>query len=92
MLSLRSLIKDRPQDPMENAIWWTEFVIRHKGAPHLHSTTADEPWYRRQDMDIIAVVSVGSTIVLSLALVVLYKFLLYSVNVFIYRPKHEKVS
>ena len=29
------LTKDQPIDPLENAVWWTEYVIRHKGAPHL---------------------------------------------------------
>ncbi|VVC33109.1 UDP-glucuronosyl/UDP-glucosyltransferase [Cinara cedri] len=32
---LSQIFLDRPVSPMETAIYWTEYVIRHKGAPHL---------------------------------------------------------
>ncbi|XP_012260499.2 uncharacterized protein LOC105688622 [Athalia rosae] len=80
MIEINSLIKDRPQDTMENAIWWTEYVIRHRGAPHLQSVTADYPWYMRHDMDIVAFCSVGSAIILLFALFVLYKSVSYSIS------------
>ncbi|XP_046750956.1 UDP-glycosyltransferase UGT5-like [Diprion similis] len=82
MLNLRSLLKDKPHDILENAIWWTEHVIRHKGAPHLHSTTADEPWYQRQDMDIIAFLTSLFVISLILSLLVFYKCIIYSIRLF----------
>ncbi|XP_046747843.1 UDP-glycosyltransferase UGT5-like [Diprion similis] len=75
MLSLRSLLEDKPHDPLDNAVWWTEYVIRNKGAPHLHTSSADEPWYQRQDMDIVAFISASSTIAIVLALIVLYRLL-----------------
>ncbi|XP_015513251.1 UDP-glycosyltransferase UGT5 [Neodiprion lecontei] len=75
MLTLRSLLEEKPHDPLENAIWWTEYVIRNRGAPHLHSSSADEPWYQRQDMDIIAFISASSSISIFLALVILYRLL-----------------
>ncbi|XP_046737948.1 UDP-glycosyltransferase UGT5-like [Diprion similis] len=78
MMDLRNLIKDKPYDSMENAIWWTEHVIRHKGAPYLQSTTADEPWYQLQDMDIVFILSAGSLVTLSFVLVVFYKLLISS--------------
>ncbi|KAK7863665.1 hypothetical protein R5R35_006192 [Gryllus longicercus] len=34
---LSVVMKDQPQTPMERAIFWAEYSIRHKGAPHLHS-------------------------------------------------------
>ncbi|XP_012287223.1 UDP-glucuronosyltransferase [Orussus abietinus] len=55
MVELHSLIADKPSESWETAVWWTEYVIRHKGdMSHLHSTTADEPWHQRFDRDIIA--------------------------------------
>ncbi|XP_012266628.2 UDP-glucosyltransferase 2-like [Athalia rosae] len=80
MSNLRSLLGDKPNDAMETAIWWTEHVIRHRGAPQLHSTVADEPWYRRYDMDLIAIVSAGSVIVLQAFLFISYKFLVYGIR------------
>ncbi|XP_065172842.1 UDP-glucuronosyltransferase 1A9-like [Atheta coriaria] len=32
---LAERIQDEPMTPLEKAIWWTEYVIRHKGAQHL---------------------------------------------------------
>ncbi|XP_020710188.2 UDP-glycosyltransferase UGT5-like [Athalia rosae] len=80
MLNLRSLLKDKPKDPLENAIWWTEHVIRRRGAPQLHCSTADEPWYSRYDMDVIAILSAGSVIATFLTLAMFYKFLLYGIG------------
>lgn len=72
MIDLRSLIDDKPHDPLETAIWWTEHVIRHGGAPQFHSVAADRPWYVRQDMDIVACFSVGFVIFVGLTLILLY--------------------
>ncbi|XP_046627123.1 UDP-glycosyltransferase UGT5-like isoform X1 [Neodiprion virginianus] len=94
MLKLRDLIRDKPYDSLENAVWWTEHVIRHKGAPHLHSTTANDPWYQRQDMDLIFLISAAILTALTVSLVVLYKLLLYSIHVLKYKllvSKKEKV-
>ncbi|XP_046751368.1 uncharacterized protein LOC124414463 [Diprion similis] len=90
MLNLRDLIRDKPYDSLDNAVWWTEHVIRHKGAPHLHSTTADEPWYQRQDMDLIFLISAGFLTAFSLILVVLYELSVYSIRVFKYQIAASK--
>lgn len=34
---LSALYNDRPQDPLELGIYWVEYVLRHKGAPHLRN-------------------------------------------------------
>ncbi|XP_046751365.1 uncharacterized protein LOC124414461 [Diprion similis] len=85
MLKLRDLIRDKPYDSLENAVWWTEHVIRHKGAPHLHSTTADDPWYQQQDMDLIFLISTAVWTALIVTLFVLYKLLLHSIHVLKYQ-------
>ncbi|XP_046434370.1 uncharacterized protein LOC124186582 [Neodiprion fabricii] len=90
MLSLRFLIKDRPYDTLENAIWWTEHVIRHRGAPYLLSTTANDPWYQRQDVDIIAFLSATFVTILILVLLITYKCIIYNIKAFRYRPVNKK--
>ncbi|XP_046737937.1 UDP-glycosyltransferase UGT5-like [Diprion similis] len=80
MLDLQNLLNDKPYDSMENAIWWTEHVIRHKGAPYLQSTTVNEPWYQHQNMDIIFIISAVSLSASCLTLIVSYKVLLYSIR------------
>ncbi|XP_046627120.1 UDP-glycosyltransferase UGT5-like isoform X1 [Neodiprion virginianus] len=80
MLKLRDLMEDKPYDSLENAVWWTEHVIRHKGAPYLHSTTADDPWHQRQDMDIIFIITTAIQTALSISAVVVYKLMAYCIH------------
>ncbi|RLU27577.1 hypothetical protein DMN91_001381 [Ooceraea biroi] len=58
MRKLRYLLQDLPYNPMDNAIWWVEHVIRHKGAPHLRNKSRDMPWYQVELLDIMAIIIV----------------------------------
>ncbi|XP_057670661.1 uncharacterized protein LOC130902488 [Diorhabda carinulata] len=49
------LIKDRPIKPLDLAVYWVEFVIRHKGAPHLKVYGSNLPWYQYFLLDVIIV-------------------------------------
>ncbi|KAM0725023.1 UDP-glycosyltransferase UGT5 [Formica fusca] len=59
MLKLRDLLHDLPYDPLNNAIWWVEHVIRHKGARHLRNKSRDMPWYKTQLLDMLAIVLIS---------------------------------
>ncbi|KAK9498364.1 hypothetical protein O3M35_003014 [Rhynocoris fuscipes] len=48
-----AIFKDKPISPMDNAIYWIEYVIRHKGAPHLRPAVLDLYWYQRLMLDVI---------------------------------------
>lgn len=61
---LSRLFRDRPQTPLETAIFWTEYVIRHGGAPHLRSAAMDLTWYQYLLIDVIAVIMLSVIIVL----------------------------
>ncbi|XP_018568770.1 UDP-glucuronosyltransferase 2B19 isoform X1 [Anoplophora glabripennis] len=52
--TLASLMYDQPIDGLKRAIWWIEYVIRHKGAKHLRSPILDIPWWQYFMLDIIA--------------------------------------
>ncbi|KAG7224547.1 hypothetical protein INR49_011299, partial [Caranx melampygus] len=45
MQRLSRLHRDQPILPMDQAIFWVEYVMRHKGAPHLRSEAYKMPWY-----------------------------------------------
>jgi glucuronosyltransferase len=49
---------------MEQAVYWTEYVIRHKGAPHLRSAVLDLAWYQYFLLDVIAVLALVAVCVL----------------------------
>jgi glucuronosyltransferase len=39
---------------MDTAIYWTEYVIRHHGAPHMRTAGADLPLYQYLLLDVTA--------------------------------------
>nr|XP_012218629.1 PREDICTED: UDP-glucuronosyltransferase-like isoform X1 [Linepithema humile]XP_012218630.1 PREDICTED: UDP-glucuronosyltransferase-like isoform X1 [Linepithema humile] len=82
MLELKALNEDKPYNLLENTIWWIEFVIRHKSALHLHTSIANEPWYKRYDTDIIAILSIVTFIILLSALIIIYKLIKISFTCF----------
>ncbi|KAI5706750.1 hypothetical protein M8J75_010991 [Diaphorina citri] len=49
--------KDRPDSPLNTAIWWVEYVLRHHGAPHLRSAYDDLSWAEFLLLDVLAFVS-----------------------------------
>ncbi|XP_063220611.1 UDP-glycosyltransferase UGT5-like [Bacillus rossius redtenbacheri] len=48
------LFRDRPMSPLDTAVYWTEYVIRHEGARHLRSAAADLQWYQLWLLDVAA--------------------------------------
>jgi len=56
---LSRIYRDQPLTPLEQAVYWTEYVIRHKGAPHLRSAVLDLAWYQYFLLDVIAVLALG---------------------------------
>ncbi|XP_008054240.1 UDP-glucuronosyltransferase 1-1 isoform X1 [Carlito syrichta] len=53
IMRLSSLHKDRPVEPLDLAVFWVEFVMRHKGAPHLRAAAHDLTWYQYHSLDVI---------------------------------------
>ncbi|KAJ8733172.1 hypothetical protein PYW08_001470 [Mythimna loreyi] len=77
MERFRSLIQDAPQTPLERAVWWTEYVLRHGGAKHLRSPSANISWWEYLELDLVLTLLAAFLIALTLIIVVLrfvYKF------------------
>ncbi|XP_071056003.1 UDP-glucosyltransferase 2-like [Onthophagus taurus] len=54
------IFRDRLVSPLDTAVYWTEYVIRHKGAQHLKSKAADLSFYEYYCLDIaFCLVAVG---------------------------------
>jgi len=45
---------DQPEQPLERAVFWTEYILRHKGAPHMRSAALDLAWYQVHLLDVYA--------------------------------------
>ncbi|XP_058834328.1 UDP-glucosyltransferase 2-like [Topomyia yanbarensis] len=64
--SLADLYRDRPMSPMDTAVFWTEYVIRHKGAKHMRYPGVDLNFWQRHLLDVIAVLGAGVFVVVKL--------------------------
>ncbi|XP_064925284.1 UDP-glucuronosyltransferase 1A9-like isoform X4 [Columba livia] len=51
---LSELHLDRPIHPLDLAVHWVEFVMKHKGAPHLRPAAHDLNWIQYHSLDVIA--------------------------------------
>lgn len=51
---LGRIVKDEPMSPTKKAVWWTEYVIRNKGAKHLDYHGVKVPTYQFYYLDVIA--------------------------------------
>ncbi|XP_033972385.1 UDP-glucuronosyltransferase 2C1-like [Trematomus bernacchii] len=53
MQRFSSLHRDQPMKPLDTALFWIEFVMRHKGAAHLRTESYRLPWYSYHSVDVI---------------------------------------
>ncbi|CAJ0919607.1 unnamed protein product [Ranitomeya imitator] len=44
---------DQPLKPLDRAVFWIEFVMRHKGAKHLRPASHELTWYQYHLLDVI---------------------------------------
>ncbi|XP_036067097.1 UDP-glucuronosyltransferase 2C1-like [Oryzias melastigma] len=53
MQRLSRLHRDTPMRPLDTALFWIEFVMRHKGAAHLRTESYKLPWYSYHSVDVM---------------------------------------
>ncbi|XP_031661546.1 UDP-glucuronosyltransferase-like [Oncorhynchus kisutch] len=63
MLKLSAVHKDRPIEPLDLAVFWAEFVMRHGGAEHLRPAAHDLNWIQYHSLDVF-------TLLLTIVLIV----------------------
>ncbi|XP_001497977.3 UDP-glucuronosyltransferase 2C1 [Equus caballus] len=52
-MRLSRIHHDQPMKPLDRAVFWIEFVMRHKGAKHLRPASYDLTWYQYRSLDVI---------------------------------------
>ncbi|MED6262628.1 hypothetical protein ATANTOWER_023052 [Ataeniobius toweri] len=68
MQRLSRLHRDQPLKPIHSALFWIEFVMRHKGAAHLRTESYRLPWYSYYSVDVVLFfLSVVAVITFSIA-------------------------
>ncbi|XP_052055290.1 UDP-glucuronosyltransferase 2B7-like isoform X1 [Apodemus sylvaticus] len=73
---LSTIHHDQPMKPLDRAVFWIEFVMRHKGAKHLRPLAHNLTWYQYHSLDVIGFL---------LACVVAIAFLAVKCCLFVYR-------
>uniref|UniRef100_A0AC11AWS8 Uncharacterized protein n=1 Tax=Ovis aries TaxID=9940 RepID=A0AC11AWS8_SHEEP len=53
MMRLSAIQHDQPMKPLDRAVFWIEFVMRHKGAKHLRPALHDLTWFQYHSLDVI---------------------------------------
>uniref|UniRef100_M3XRS8 UDP-glucuronosyltransferase n=1 Tax=Mustela putorius furo TaxID=9669 RepID=M3XRS8_MUSPF len=52
-MRLSRIHHDQPIKPLDRAVFWIEFVMRHKGAKHLRPASHDLTWFQYHSLDVI---------------------------------------
>jgi glucuronosyltransferase len=86
---LSRIFRDQPRTPLENAVYWTEYVIRNKGAPHLRSAVLDLAWYQYVLLDVITVLALA---IVSILLIVLLACRVILKKLFGWKPHGENTD
>ncbi|XP_040913206.1 UDP-glucuronosyltransferase-like [Toxotes jaculatrix] len=53
IVELSEIHLDRPVQPLDLSVFWTEFVMRHKGASHLRVAAHELNWFQYYSLDIL---------------------------------------
>lgn len=53
VLKLKAIHHDQPVKPLDRAVFWTEFVMRHKGAKHLRPSSHELNLFQYHSLDVI---------------------------------------
>uniref|UniRef100_A0A8D1PPI3 UDP-glucuronosyltransferase n=1 Tax=Sus scrofa TaxID=9823 RepID=A0A8D1PPI3_PIG len=63
---LSTIQHDQPVKPLDRAVFWIEFVMRHKGAKHLRPAAHNLTWYQYHSLDVIGflLACVATTIII----------------------------
>ena len=73
MKRVSRIYRDRTETPLERAIFWAEYAIRHDGAQFLSTPARDLPFYIVSGSDVVACL-VLATIAILLLLCKIVKF------------------
>ncbi|XP_040823460.1 UDP-glucuronosyltransferase 2B13-like isoform X3 [Ochotona curzoniae] len=68
VMKLSRIHHDQPMKPLDRAVFWIEYVMRHKGAKHLRVAAYDLTWYQYHSLDVIGFLLACVTIIIYLVI------------------------
>lgn len=75
MKRVSTFFKDRPQKPLETALWWTNFVLRHSQdeLAGLRPLSSGQYWWKKRQLDVWVAILVVVVLSCVLPLYILLK-------------------
>jgi len=71
------IFKDRNLNPIEEAVFWTEFVLRNDDTSALKPLLMDQPWYIRTSFDVFIAMTCLVLVLPIFVAYVIVKFIKY---------------
>lgn len=85
------ILKDQPIKPIDNAVYWVEYVLRHNGAHHLKTSAVKLQWYEYLLLDVIAFL-LGIVLIVSCIIYYIIRLLLKGIKLLIFKTKSTSRS
>ncbi|XP_016973764.1 UDP-glycosyltransferase UGT5, partial [Drosophila rhopaloa] len=67
--------RDKPMGPMETAIWWTHYVLRHKGAAHMSVAGKELDFFIYHSLDVLGTFLLAFLVTLGILSIFIFKTL-----------------
>ena len=81
---LSNVFRDQYGTPLDRAVFWTEYIMRHKGAPHLRSAGRDLNFIAYYSIDVI-VTLLATLIGFGFAMYLISKHILVRIAVYVWQ-------
>lgn len=78
------MIQDQPESPLERALWWSEYVIRNKGAKQLRARGANISSAEYFELELVVVILLVVSL-LTISSIFIFKYILS----FLFRSKNK---
>ncbi|XP_004478398.2 UDP-glucuronosyltransferase 2B31 [Dasypus novemcinctus] len=86
VMKLSKIHHDQPLKPLDRAVFWIEFIMRHKGAKHLRPAALSLTWFQYHSLDVIGFLLACVALVIFLII----KCCLFACQKFVKIGKKEK--
>ncbi|XP_067620061.1 UDP-glycosyltransferase UGT5-like [Eurosta solidaginis] len=73
---ISAVYHDRPMSALDTAIFWTEYILKYKGAPHLRVTARQLNFFQRNSVDTMIVLFGIPLLIMIFIIVGIYKLLI----------------
>ncbi|PSN58127.1 hypothetical protein C0J52_00983 [Blattella germanica] len=86
-LNVAAIVQGGAGKPLEKLVWWTEYVLRHKGARHLRSGIIDVSWYDFLMLDVISLF-----IAICIVIIILIRYIILIIQLRILNRTNKKTK